>query len=117
MNEMLWCVFREDCLNGIIKGISFKGDLSIRYLMGKYRSGKKCSFDSLKGISTFIVEIPFVALVSKASKRNDYIGVVVDKATIEIGEAKIFLNVVDFPKFGPILYCLNFGWIHRKAFR
>src|SRR3984957_19307588 len=107
----------EDCPNGIIRGISFEGDLSIGYPMGKYWSRKKSSFESVKGISTFIVKIPFIALASKMSKRDNYIRVVVDKAPIEIGEAEKFLNVVDSPRFGPILYCLNFGRIHRKAFR
>ena len=66
---------------------------------------------------TFIVKIPFIALASKTSKRDDCIGVVVDKATIEVGKVEKFLNVVDFLRFGPVLYCLNFGWIHGKAFR
>ena len=77
--------------------------MSIGYPMSKYRSQKKGSFWSVKGVSTFIIEIPFIALVSKTSKRDDYIGVVVDKVMIEIGEAEKFLNVVDFPRFGPIL--------------
>ena len=58
--------------------------------MGKYRSRKKSSFESVKGISTFIIEIPFVALANKARKRNEYIGVAVDKATIEIGKPRNF---------------------------
>src|SRR6202040_3690052 len=97
--------------------ISFGGDLFIGYLMGKYWSRKKSIFESIKGVLTFIIKIPFIALASKTSKRDDYIGIVVDKAMIEIGKAKKFLNVVNFLRFGPVLYCLNFGWIHRKAFR
>ena len=56
---------------------------------------------------TFIVEITFVALASKMSKRDDYIRIVVDKAMIEIGKAKKFLNVVDLLGFRPVLYSLN----------
>src|ERR1700722_5717830 len=63
--------------------------------MGKYWGQKKSSFESVKGVSTFIIKIPFIALASKTSKRDDYIGVVVDKATIEINKAEKFLNVVD----------------------
>ena len=64
----------EDCPYGIIRRIGFEGDLSIGYPMSKYRSQRKSSFESVKGVSTFMVEILFVALASKASKRNDYMG-------------------------------------------
>ena len=47
--------------------------------MDKYRGRKKSSFESIKGVSSFIVKIPFIALASKMSK-SDYIGVVVNKA-------------------------------------
>ena len=49
---------------------------------------KKNSFESVKGVSTFIVKIPFIARASKTGKRDDYIGVVVNKAMIEIGETE-----------------------------
>ena len=113
----IWKCDWEDCPNGIIRGISFESDLSIRYPMGKDRSRKKSSFESVKGVLPFIIKIPFIALASKASKRNDYIRVVVDKVMIEIGKAKKFLNVIDHSGFGPVLYSLNFGWIHGEAFR
>ena len=61
--------------------------------MCELRSWKKSSFESVEGILAFIAEIAFVALASKMGKRNDYIGVVVDKVMIEIGEAEKFLNV------------------------
>ena len=72
----------------------------------------KADFRVLKVFRHLSLKFHLLLLRVRTSKRDDYIGVVVDKAMIEIGEAKKFLNVIDFPRFGPVLYCLNFGWIH-----
>ena len=41
-------------------------------------------------VSAFVTEVVFVALASKGSERNDYIGVFVNKVTVEMVKPRNF---------------------------
>src|SRR3981189_232300 len=59
--------------------------------------------------------MPGCTLAGKASQRNSDPGIVVDKATVEIGEAEERLDVANFARFGPILNGLHLLVGHCEA--
>jgi hypothetical protein len=62
-------------------------------------------------------ELPWNSFPSKACKRNSNTGVIVNEMTVEIGEAEEGLNILDFPRLGPILDDLDFSGVHGETFR
>src|SRR5882672_7352347 len=49
-------------------------------------------------------------------KWNCDLGISVNETTVEVGETEEGLNVLDFPRFGPILDNLDLVWGHGEAF-
>src|SRR5467141_3138116 len=63
-----------------------------------------------------IGKVPGGTLAGKTHKQDCDFGVSVNEMTIEVGETKEGLNVLDFPRFGPILDNLDLVQGHGEAF-
>jgi hypothetical protein len=64
---------------------------------------------------TGFADAPWSTLANKSSQRSDYVGIIIDKATVEICETKEGLNVLDFMRLRPVLYSLHFIQRHGKT--
>src|SRR5467141_218764 len=64
-----------------------------------------------------IGKVPGGTLAGKMRKRNCDFGISVNEMTVEVGETEEGLNILDFPRFGPILDNLDLIWGHGEAFR
>ena len=83
--------------------------------MQQDRSGGERFLECFEGESALIRETPDSAFPGKACKQKDSLRVVADESAIEVCEAQEQLNVSDFPRFRPILYTGDFGWVHGEA--
>src|SRR5882672_8864076 len=63
-----------------------------------------------------IRKVPGGTLAGKTRKRNCDFIISVNETMIEVGETEEGLNVLDFPRFGPILDNLDLVWGHGEAF-
>src|SRR5882672_6059578 len=63
-----------------------------------------------------IGKVPGGTLAGKTRKRNCDFGVSENEMTIEVGETEEGLNILDFPRFGPILDNLDLVRGHGEAF-
>src|SRR5882672_4741785 len=63
-----------------------------------------------------IGKVPGGTLVGKMHKQNCDFRISVNEVTIEVGETKEGLNILDFPRFGPILDNLDLVRGHGEAF-
>src|SRR5436190_783965 len=98
----------KDSRNGIIRRICFNNDLGIRIPMRQNRSSGKRSLQILKRFPALRSKVPRSILARKASEGNDDAGVILDEATIEVGEPKEGLDVADFLGFRPVLDRFDF---------
>src|SRR5882672_3299859 len=63
-----------------------------------------------------IGKVPGGTLVGKMHKQNCDFRISVNETTVEVGETEEGLNILDFPRFGPILDNLDLIWGHGEAF-
>src|SRR5467141_2017244 len=63
-----------------------------------------------------IGKVPGGTLAGKMHKRNCDFRISINETTVEVGETKEGLNILDFPRFGPILDNLDLVWGHGEAF-
>src|SRR5882672_10869394 len=63
-----------------------------------------------------IIKVPDGTLVGKTHKWNCDFGVSVNETMVEVGETEEGLNVLDFPRFGPILDNMDLVRGHGEAF-
>src|SRR5882672_5215431 len=63
-----------------------------------------------------IGKVPGGTLVGKTRKRNCDFGVSENETTVEVGGTEEGLNILDFPRFGPILDNLDLVRGHGEAF-
>src|SRR5467141_2308418 len=63
-----------------------------------------------------IGKVPGGTLAGKTCKRNCDFGVSENETTVEVGETEEGLNILDFPRFGPILDNLDLVRGHGEAF-
>src|SRR5467141_243848 len=63
-----------------------------------------------------IGKVPGGTLAGKTRKRNCDFGISINEMTVEVGETEEGLNILDFPRFGPILDNLDLVQGHGEAF-
>src|SRR5882672_2795531 len=63
-----------------------------------------------------IRKVPGGTLAGKTHKKNCDFRISINETTVEVGETKEGLNVLDFPGFGPILDNLDLVQGHGEAF-
>ena len=63
-----------------------------------------------------IGKVPGGTLAGKTRKRNCDFGVSENETTVEVGKTEEGLNILDFPRFGPILDNLDLVRGHGEAF-
>src|SRR6266568_52682 len=97
----------EDCREGIVQGISFDDDQSVRDPVSKYRGSGECFFEYVEGFMGLLGELIRGPFTSKTSEGDHNIGVIENETLIEIGEAKEGLDILYFLQLRPILYDLN----------
>src|SRR5438309_11034083 len=105
----------EDCREGIVRGISFDDDRSVRDPVSKYWGSGECFFEYVEGFTGLLGELIRDPLTSEMSEGDHNIGVVKNETSIEIGEAKKGLDILDFPWLRPILYNLNLCLVHGES--
>jgi len=77
---------REDCSESIVRGISFRDELSIGNSMSKDRSGGKCFLERVESILTGGVKLPRNVLPGKACQWNDNVQVVKDEPVVKVSK-------------------------------
>ena len=105
----------EDCREGIVRGISFDDDRSVRDPVSKYRGSGECFFEYVEGFAGLLGELIRDPLTGKTSEGDHDIGVVENEPSIKVGEAEEGLNILDFPRLGPILYDLDLRLVHGES--
>ena len=106
----------QNASNGIVQGVGLNHKQSVRNPMSEDWSGSESLLQEVESRATIISEFPRSVFVgTKPHERNDNVGVVVNKATVEVHESEEGLNVLNFPQFQPIRDGLNFLHEHRES--
>src|SRR6266571_5103342 len=105
----------EDCREGIVRGISFDDDRSVRDPVSKYWGSGECFFEYVEGFAGLLGELIRDLFTSETSEGDHNIGVIENETSIEVGETEEGLNILDFPWLGPILYNLNLCLVHGES--
>src|SRR5438270_10765396 len=105
----------EDCCEGIVRGIGFGEDWSVWNPVSKYWGSGECFFEYVEGFAGLLGELIRDPLTGKTSEGDHDIGVVENEPSIEVGEAEEGLNMLDFPRLGPILYDLDLRLVHGES--
>jgi len=105
----------KNCGEGIVRGISFNDNRSVRDPMSKDRSRGKGFLQQVEGFPSLIGKLEWDAFAGETGERDNNIGVVENEASVEVGEAKEGLNVPHFPWLGPILYGLDLSLVHGES--
>jgi hypothetical protein len=79
--------------------------------------GGESSLQGIEGAATVVGKQPRSTLASKASKRNNNVGIIMNKTAVEVGEAKERLNVFNFPRLRPVTDGLDFVGRHGETLR
>ena len=115
MNFGVLQLYGEDGGERVIGSVSFNDDRSIGYPVVQNWSGSECLLQVVKGGTHFFIKLEAGVFVCKAGERNDNIGVVVDEASVEVGETKEGLDILDFPWLGPVLYDFDLVGSHGES--
>jgi len=75
----------------------------------------KACFSVLNAFFTIFVEIPRSVFSCKMSEWDDYVGIVEDETSVEVGESQEGLNVFYFLWFRPLLNCFHFSVGHGQT--
>src|SRR5882672_4442294 len=84
--------------------------------MGKDWSCSESLFKCFKGGTALIGKVPGGTLAGKMHKWNCDFGISINQTMVEVGETKEGLNILDFPRFGPILDKLDLIRGYGEAF-
>src|SRR5882724_7191563 len=84
--------------------------------MGKDWSCGESLFKCFKGRTALIGKVPGATLLGKTCEWNSDLRISINEATVEVGKTKEGLDILDFPRFWPILNDLDFVQGHGEAF-
>ena len=76
----------ENSSKSVVWGIGFHDKLCVQNLMHKNRSKGEGLFQGIKCYPTIVVKVPQSVLSSEMSERNDYIWIIENKTSVEVGE-------------------------------
>src|ERR1700679_2011591 len=82
------CLNRQNGAQGVVGGVCFHDDWSIGDPVGEDGGRDEGRLQHIEGFPSVVREIPRNTLPSKAGKRDHYVGVVWNEATVEIGESQ-----------------------------
>ena len=101
--------------DGIVRGVSLDHKQSVGNPMSEDWSRSESLLQEVESGAAIIGEFPRSVFAGKLRERNDNVGVVMDKVTVEVCESEEGLNVLNFPWFQPIGNGLNFLCGHRES--
>ena len=78
---------RKNNNKSIVWGISFHNELYIQNPMYKNRSGGEGLFQDIECPFTFVVKIPRSIFSSKTSEQNDYVWIIENETSVEVGKS------------------------------
>ena len=107
----------EDGGDGVVGGVSLYPNRSVGGPVNEHQCRGERIFQAEEGLPTVVGEVPRNSFSGEAGERDHDVRVALDEPAVEIGEAKEGLNVLDFPRFGPIENCLDFVTGHREPGR
>jgi hypothetical protein len=107
----------KDGSEGVVGGICLNDELSVRSPISEDRSRGESFLQSFKRLFTVVRKVPRNAFPSEACKRNNDSGIVMNETTIEVGETKEGLDVLDGARFGPVANDFNLVVIHLETAR
>ena len=76
----------EDGSKSVVWDISFHDELCIRNPIREDRSGGEGLFQGIKCYPTIVVKVPQSVLSSETSERNDYVWIIENEMSVEVGE-------------------------------
>jgi len=100
---------RNNTCKGVVQGVGFDKDWSIGRPMHEDRSlGKSLLEGAERGVGLGI-PVPRCVFAGEASKGYDNVGIVEDETSVEVGEAKEGLNLLEILWSWPLENSVNFG--------
>jgi hypothetical protein len=104
---------RENACNSVVGCVCFNHNLTARNPMMEYWSSHKHFFESVEGRLTSGSPIPPFASTSEAGEWNGNARIAANEVPIEVTKTKERLNVLHFPRYGPI--CNGGNLVQRHA--
>src|SRR6266481_237996 len=111
------------CHNGkygcecIVRGISLDCDWGVQQPVGENWSHSESILQGLEGRTALISKVPSSTLAGELCEWNCDLGVFVNEVMVKVGESEEGLDVLHFPRPGPILDNLDFIGCHHEALR
>ena len=76
----------ENSSKSVVWGIGFHDELRVRNPMCKDRSRGEGLFQGIECYPTIIVKVPWSVLSSKTREQNDYVWIIENEMSVEVGE-------------------------------
>ena len=77
----------ENSSKSVVWGIGFHDELYVWNPMCKDRSGGKGLFQGIECYPTIIVKVPWSVLSSEMGERNNYVWIIENEMSVEVGES------------------------------
>ena len=100
---------RNDTCKGVVQGVGLDKEWSIGGPMHENRSLGKSLLEGVERGVGLGIPVPRCVLVSEASKRYNDVGIAENEMSIEVGEAKEGLNLLEVLRSWPLENSINFG--------
>ena len=103
---------RNNTCKGIVRGVSFDEEWSIG---GPMRENWSLGKSLLEGAECGVclgIPVPRCVFVSEVSKRYNDVGIVENETSVEVGEAKEGLDLLEILRSWPVENSVDFGFGH-----
>ena len=105
----------KDTGNCVVGGVGFDDEGRIGLIMGKDGSCHEGYFEGIERMPTLLGKVPRGVLSGEPSEGDHDVGVIINKLTVEVGEAQKGLDILYLSGLRPVADGLDFVLGHRQS--